>query len=110
MTAPYREDRGFDPMTNWEKNAITSDMEVTKEVNVRQSKVECSWCDKKWLVIIDKHTEATGIMMCTNCGKFFRWTVHFEQDVACTRRVIPRPRTLDSVVRGYLREGALDYG
>ncbi len=85
------EDRGFDPMTNWEKDAIATDMEITKEVSVRQSKVECSWCEKKWFVIIDKYEFVTGVMLCSNCGCFFRWTVHGEQDIAHTKRVIPRP-------------------
>lgn len=84
------EGRGFDPMMNWEKDAIVTEMEVTREVSVRQSKVECDWCSKKWLVIVDKHVQASGIMFCSNCGRFFRWTVHYEQDVAHTRRVIPK--------------------
>lgn len=77
-------------LNNWEKNAITAELEVLKHISVRQSKVECSWCDTKWLVIVDRYTEATGIMLCSNCGHFFRWTVHHEQDVAHTRRVIPK--------------------
>ncbi len=95
----YQEDRGFDPMTNWQKDCITSEMEITKDVSVRQTKVDCDWCQKKWLVIVYKHVEASGIMLCSNCGKFFRWTVHHEQDVAHTRRVIPKTP-----------KGVLDYG
>ena len=95
----YKEDRGFDPMTNWEKDCITSEMEITQDVTVRQTKVDCDWCHKKWLVIVDKHVEASGVMLCSNCGKFFRWTVHHEQDVAHTRRVIPKTP-----------KGVLDYG
>ena len=85
------EDRGFDALTNWEKDAITTEMEVTKGVAVRQSRVECSWCAKRWLVVCDKHVEASGIILCTHYGRFFRWIVHHEQDVAHTRRVLPRP-------------------
>ena len=64
------------PLDTWEKNAITAEIEVTKDINVQQTRMACPWCDKRHLVIMDKTRQATGYMICGNCGQFFRWRVH----------------------------------
>ncbi len=78
------------PMETWEVNAITTEIEITKDINVRQTRLECPWCVKKHLVVLDKTRKATGHMLCANCGQFFRWLVHEEE--SATRRICGKPK------------------
>lgn len=79
-----------DAMDNWEKNAITAELEITDKINVRQTKLGCPWCDRRHIVIVDRYRQASGVMICQGCGQFFRWTVHKELDIAHTKRARPR--------------------
>lgn len=77
------------PMETWEENAITAEIEITKDISVKQTNLECPWCVKKHLVVMDKTRKGSGHMMCGNCGHFFKWLVH--EGESATRRVIGKP-------------------
>ena len=73
-----------DPFATWDKDTIAAEIEVTKDINVRQTRLACPWCDKKQLVTMDRTRRASGHMMCGNCGQFFRWLA--EDGEGLTRR------------------------
>lgn len=79
-----------DPMETWEQNAITAEIEVTKDINVKQTRLECPWCTKRYLVVMDKTRKGSGHMICGNCGQFFKWLVH--EGESTTRRVRGKPK------------------
>lgn len=64
-------------MDNWEKNAIMVEVECldVSKLDLKQTKIDCPWCKKRHLVITDKSATASGHMLCSNCGQFFRWSV-----------------------------------
>ncbi len=62
-----------DPLATWEKDSIAAEIEVTKDISVIQTRLECPWCDKKHLVTMDRTRRASGRMMCGNCGQYFKW-------------------------------------
>lgn len=88
---------GGNALDNWEKDTIVAEVEVVSSIDVRQSRIDCAWCDKKHLVVVDRYCKASGIMLCSNCGMFFRWTVHHEGSVAHSKRA--RPRNTEGVER-----------
>lgn len=80
----------LDPLETWEKDSIFGEIEVTRDIDVRQTRFECPWCEKKHLVVMDKTRTGSGHMLCGNCGEFFKWLVRDER--GNTRRVRGKPK------------------
>ena len=66
-------------LDNWEKNAIMVETKAVHKLNLKQVRLPCPWCTKTHLVITDKQASATGHMLCSNCGEFFKWEVHLTE-------------------------------
>ena len=70
-----RERDSRDMLDNWHQDALCVELEVTDRVQIRQTRVECPWCDKKHFVVVRNGQQVTGIHVCGSCGQLFRWTV-----------------------------------
>lgn len=86
-------DRDPDPFDNWEQNAITVEVEVTDKIRIHQVRVGCAWCGYHWMVVLDKAcSRATGHMLCSHCGKFFKWETKDSESRTLRSLAKPKPR------------------
>jgi len=66
-------------LDNWEKNAIMVETKGVHQLDLKQTRLPCPWCAKTHLVITDKSASASGHMLCSNCGQFFKWEVNLTE-------------------------------
>ena len=85
-----RERDSRDALDNWHQDAICVELEITDKVQIRQTRVECSWCGKRHFVAVRNGQLVSGTHICGSCGQFFKFVVLDEGST--TKRVLAHQR------------------